>query len=66
VFQSDLTDRPVLIQQLEASIEQRFGFHSTVLLRTLGEFRDVVSRNPVPADGNTASGPPCRGRREPG
>lgn len=50
VFKSDLTDRPALIQQLEAGIEQRFGFHSTVLLRTLGEWRDVVSRNPLPAD----------------
>ncbi len=49
-FQSATADRAALRGQLEAGIEQRFGFHSDILLRTLSEFEDVVSRNPLPAD----------------
>jgi uncharacterized protein (DUF1697 family) len=50
VFQSDLSDRPALARQLEEGIEQRFGFHSDILLRTLDEFRAVIRRNPLSAE----------------
>jgi uncharacterized protein (DUF1697 family) len=35
-----------LARQLEEAIEQRFGFHSTVVLRTAAELREVIARNP--------------------
>ena len=50
VFQSAATDHPALALQFETAIEQRFGFHSDILLRTSSALRDVVDRNPLPAE----------------
>ncbi len=50
VFQSEQTDHSAIVRQIEQGIEQRFGFHSTVLLRTHAQFRDSVSQHPLAAD----------------
>jgi uncharacterized protein (DUF1697 family) len=50
VFHSELADRPALVRRLEEGIEQRFGFHSDILLRTLDELRAVIHRNPLSAE----------------
>ncbi len=46
VFESDEMEPAALRAQIEAGIERRFGFHSDILLRTLDEWRGVISRNP--------------------
>jgi uncharacterized protein (DUF1697 family) len=50
VFQNERTDRLTLSRQLEEGIEQRFGFHSDILLRTLDELEEVIRRNPLSLD----------------
>src|SRR4051812_7130652 len=34
--------------RVEAAIEKRFGFHSSVIHRTPAELREVIARNPFP------------------
>ena len=42
------TPRAIPAARLEAAIEKRFGFQSSVILRTPDEMRDVIARNPFP------------------
>lgn len=46
VFHSAEADAPQLQRQIEAAFEQRFGFHSAVMLRTPSEFNEIVAKNP--------------------
>lgn len=46
VFETKLEDRDQLAQQIENGIEQRFGFHSDIIIRTVDEFRGVADKNP--------------------
>lgn len=45
-FKHDSTDQAKLTRQLEAGIEQQFGFHSDILLLTLAEFADIIRQHP--------------------
>jgi uncharacterized protein (DUF1697 family) len=40
--------RAIPAARLEAAIEKRFGFQSSVILRTPDELREVIARNPFP------------------
>jgi uncharacterized protein (DUF1697 family) len=40
------TPRAIQAKRIEDAIEKRFGFRSTVVLRTPEELRDVIARNP--------------------
>jgi uncharacterized protein (DUF1697 family) len=46
VFRTAKASVPALARRLEDAIEQTFGFHSDVILRTPAEMRDVIARNP--------------------
>jgi uncharacterized protein (DUF1697 family) len=46
VFRTDEKDLPKLAKRIQAAIEKRFGVKPQVILRTTGEMRDVVARNP--------------------
>jgi uncharacterized protein (DUF1697 family) len=46
VFGTDKRDLVALAKRIEDSIEQGFGFRPAVILRTSGELRDVIARNP--------------------
>ena len=46
VFSSDETDTTRLQKQLEGAFEERFGFHSDVLLRTSAELLEIIQNNP--------------------
>ena len=46
IFRTEGRDLVRLRKRLENGIEQTFGFHSDVVLRTTDELRDVVARNP--------------------
>ena len=46
VFRSTETNAAKLAQRIEARIEQAFGFHSDVFLRTAEELRQAISANP--------------------
>jgi uncharacterized protein (DUF1697 family) len=50
VFETDQTDHATLAKQIEAGIEQRFGFSVNVLLRTHAQFGDVVKRQQIAPD----------------
>jgi uncharacterized protein (DUF1697 family) len=54
-FTSERADRDALTAEIEAVLEQRFGFAVAVVLRTLDELTAVVEANPFPqaaADGS--------------
>jgi uncharacterized protein (DUF1697 family) len=46
VFATDERDLAALSTRIEKSIERKFGFRPSVILRTSAELRDVVARNP--------------------
>src|SRR5665811_2227083 len=46
VFRTDKRDLVALAKRIEDAIEQGFGFRPTVILRTSGELREVIARNP--------------------
>src|SRR5215469_6296097 len=46
VFKARNSNLAALAKRIENAIEQAFGFHSDVVLRTHSELRDVVARNP--------------------
>jgi uncharacterized protein (DUF1697 family) len=46
VFQAPDKDLDALARRIEGAIEKSFGFHPSVVLRTLAEMRDAVERNP--------------------
>lgn len=50
LFQSDEADAAALARRIEAGIEQRFGFHVDVFLRTRAQWRNMVGRNPFAGD----------------
>jgi uncharacterized protein (DUF1697 family) len=50
VFASDENDVPELTQQIEAGIEDTFGFHSDIILRTAAELRSIIAHLPFAAD----------------
>ena len=46
VFTSDDADGTQLSSQIEVGFAQKFGFRAKVMVRTSGEFRDIVDNNP--------------------
>jgi len=46
VFASDERDAAVVAKKLQAAIEKKVGFRPEVMVRTAGEIREVVARNP--------------------
>jgi uncharacterized protein (DUF1697 family) len=46
VFGTTEKDLAKLALRIEAAIEKQFGFRPPVILRTAGEWRDVIKRNP--------------------
>lgn len=46
VFSSDDTEAEQLRARIEEGFEQRFGFHSDVIVRTAAETRALIERNP--------------------
>jgi uncharacterized protein (DUF1697 family) len=46
IFRTEGRDLVRLCKRIEKVIEQTFGFHSDVFLRTPADLRDVVARNP--------------------
>jgi uncharacterized protein (DUF1697 family) len=46
VFRSRSASEPAVSRRIEAAIEERFGFQSSVILRTPSELRGVIERNP--------------------
>jgi uncharacterized protein (DUF1697 family) len=46
VFRTKDTDALKLAARLESAIEAQFGFRPAVILRTPGEWRDAIARNP--------------------
>jgi uncharacterized protein (DUF1697 family) len=46
LFESTATDSLQLTQQLSATFEKEFGFHSEVIVRTLAELEVVATNNP--------------------
>lgn len=46
VFRTAERDLDKLAGRIEKGIENRFGFHSDVILRTSSEMKDVIGRNP--------------------
>jgi uncharacterized protein (DUF1697 family) len=40
--------RPVAAARIEDAIKQRFGFHSSVILRTPADLKETIGRNPFP------------------
>jgi uncharacterized protein (DUF1697 family) len=49
IFRSEEADAVRLANKIENAIEQAFGIHSSVILRTAAEMRDVIARNPFAA-----------------
>ena len=49
VFRAKERNLACLGARIEAAIEQAFGFHVAVVLRTAEELRDAIARNPVAA-----------------
>ena len=47
VFKSDIDDPAQVCKLIEDGIEQQFGFHSQIILRTPDELRGVIERNPL-------------------
>lgn len=50
IFESDQTDPDQLTPQIEAGIEQTFGFRSAVILRTREQVKTVIEGHPFSAD----------------
>lgn len=50
VFSTGQTDRAALISRIESEIEQRYGFHADVMIRTSDEVSHVIENQPFPAD----------------
>ena len=46
IFSTAARDRNALAKRLEAAIEKKFGFPCDVVLRSAGELRDALARNP--------------------
>jgi uncharacterized protein (DUF1697 family) len=46
VFRTERRDLVALSKKIENGIEQKFGFHSDVILRTSSELRDAIAKNP--------------------
>ena len=46
VFRTEEKDLPKLAKRIQVAIEKRFGVKPGVILRTAGEMRDVIARNP--------------------
>jgi uncharacterized protein (DUF1697 family) len=46
IFRTDKACAPSLAARIENGVERAFGFRSTVILRTVPEMRNAVSRNP--------------------
>jgi uncharacterized protein (DUF1697 family) len=46
VFKTGERSLAQLAKRIEDGIEQSFGFHSDVILRTTSELKDVIARNP--------------------
>jgi uncharacterized protein (DUF1697 family) len=46
VFKTPQRDLARLAKKIEAGIEQSFGFHSAVIVRTTSDLRSVIARNP--------------------
>ena len=46
IFKTDERDLVKLAKRIESAIEKKFGFQSDVVLRSPGELRDVIARNP--------------------
>jgi uncharacterized protein (DUF1697 family) len=46
IFKTDERDLTKLTKRIEGAIEKKFGFQSDVVLRSTGELRDVIARNP--------------------
>ncbi len=49
VFQTGQTDAAHIVRQLEARIEQTFGFPSSVILRTRDQWQTIIERLPFSA-----------------
>src|SRR5580698_2159222 len=49
VFRTKEQDLVRLARRIEGSIEETFGFRPGVVLRTCGEFRDAIGKNPFAA-----------------
>ncbi len=51
VFTSDDVDAagvPQLQKRIEDGFENKFGFHSQVLIRSSAELKDIIDKNPIP------------------
>ncbi len=48
VLRSPVHDRRRVREQIEAAIEDRFGFKSEVMIRTAEDLRRLIARNPFP------------------
>jgi uncharacterized protein (DUF1697 family) len=46
VFETSAKDMAVLAKRIERAVEQAFGFHSDVILRTASDMRQVVEASP--------------------
>jgi uncharacterized protein (DUF1697 family) len=46
LFKTDEHDLAGLAKRIEAAIEKKFGFRSDVILRTAGDMRSVLAKNP--------------------
>jgi uncharacterized protein (DUF1697 family) len=46
IFRTEEKDLELLAERIQRKIEQRFGFRPEVILRTLGELKAVIARNP--------------------
>lgn len=55
VFKTKGGATAALARRIEAAFEQRFGFHSHVILRTAEELREVLARNPFAKRADVAS-----------
>lgn len=48
VFEADAIDAAALTAKIEAAFEERWGFHSRIMVRDLGWFETVLAENPYP------------------
>jgi uncharacterized protein (DUF1697 family) len=46
IFKTDEKDLSKLAKRIEGAIENKFGFHTVVVLRTTADLKDVIARNP--------------------
>jgi uncharacterized protein (DUF1697 family) len=52
VFKSDDADAAQLRKQIEDGFETKFGFRAEVIVRTLGELREIIEKNPFQGQQN--------------